>query len=96
MNDKVLSLQEFLKKSADEQIEKLEEFKQLYEKDVTNNVLKQLNVKETFKDINFGDPLADPNAKEEGENGQKKAPVAAPFKNFVELQKYLFLNPLKI
>ena len=82
--------------------QKLEELNLTYEKDVTNNILKQLNLKEIFKDVNFGDPLAedirlskDSSVKVE-EGGSKKAPVAAPFKSFVELQKYLFMNPLKI
>lgn len=44
---------------------KLEELNLTYEKDVTNNILKQLNLKEIFKDVNFGDPLADPSVKEE-------------------------------
>lgn len=49
-----------MRKSLHEAAEKLDDFNQKYEKDVTNNILKQLNVKETFKDVNFGDPLADP------------------------------------
>ena len=46
---------------------KLDEFKHKYEKDVTNNIMKQLNVKELFKDVNFGDPLADPSTIKEEE-----------------------------
>ena len=49
-----------MKEAMEQSAFKLEEFGHKYEKDITNNILKQLNVKEIFKDVNFGNPLADP------------------------------------
>lgn len=63
----------------------------LYEQDVTKGILRQMDPKEIFKGINIDDPLNHGDSK-----GKKdKSQSAAPFKTFVELQKYLFMKPIE-
>ena len=51
--------------------------------------MRQMDPKEIFRGMNFDDPL---NLKNERGNSPTKI---LPFRNFNELQRYLFLKPLE-
>lgn len=72
------------------QAEAHKELLKLYDKDVTRGILRRMDPKVIFEGINFDDPLG------HGDKKQKDgSPSQAPFKTFIELQKYLFLKPIE-
>lgn len=60
-----------------------------YDNDVTRGILRRMDPKVIFEGFNFDDPLG------LGDKNGTPDPKKAPFRTFIELQKYLFLKPIE-
>ena len=78
----------------DKQVFAHKELLSKYENDITKGIMKQMDPKVIFKDVNFDDPL-DLNEKKKKDSKNVTAPTIAPFYTFMELQRYLFLKPIE-